>query len=351
MQLPIDVPVAPMLARLIGEIPSADAVPDGYLYEPKWDGFRCIVLRDGDQIELTSRMNKSLTSYFPEIVDYVRDSLPTRCVVDTEIFVPHGPMGAQQLDWDALSSRVHPSLRRVARMASQMPAEMVAFDVLALDDKDLRGEAFTTRRQVLEELFTKVDPSAGLHLTSQTTDADIARDWFDSFEGSGLDGVMVKDAGGIYEYGRRSWLKVKHARTAEAVVVGYRRTPRYRGVGHLVLAMYGAGNESLHYVGIVNALSDQQRIDMASELRPLELAAADAPALLGMPGAGTVMSTHSLVALQPLKVMEVEFDQLEGNQFRHPAKFRRWRVDRDPRSCRLDQLNVDSAYDLATMLE
>lgn len=351
MQLPIDVPVAPMLARLIGEIPAADAVPAGYLYEPKWDGFRCIVLRDGDQIELTSRMNKSLTSYFPEIVEYVRDSLPERCAVDTEIIVPNGPMGAQHLDWDALSSRVHPSLRRVARMAEQMPAEMVAFDVLALDDKDLRQQTFASRRRVLEELFTKVAPGVGLHLTSQTRDAEVARGWFDSFEGSGLDGLVVKDAAGVYEYGRRSWLKVKHARTAEAIVVGYRRTPRYRGVGHLVLAMYGPGNESLHYVGMVNALSDQQRIDLAEELRPLELAAADAPVLHGLPGAGTAMSAHSLVALQPLKVVEVEFDQLEGNQFRHPAKFRRRRVDRDPRSCRLDQLNVDSAYDLATMLE
>lgn len=351
MQLPIDVPVAPMLARLISEIPLPDAVPGGYLYEPKWDGFRCIVLRDGDQIELTSRMNKSLTSYFPEIVDYVRESLPTRCAIDTEIFVPSGPLGAQHLDWDALSNRVHPSLRRVARMAEQNPAEMVAFDVLALFGTDLRGRPFRERRKALEDLFTRVDPAAGLHLTAQTADVEVARGWYDSFEGSGLDGIMAKEAEGAYEYGRRSWLKVKHARTAEAVVVGYRRNPRYRGVGQLVLAMYGAGDESLHYVGTVNSLTDQQRIDMAEELKPLQVAAADAPILNGYPGAGTLLGTHALVALQPLRVMEVSFDQLDGNQFRHPAQFRRWRVDRDPRTCRLDQLGLDPAYDLASMME
>ncbi|MGA4668189.1 ATP-dependent DNA ligase [Propionibacteriaceae bacterium Y1923] len=350
MQLPIDVPVAPMLARLVGEIPDTDSVPGGYLYEPKWDGFRCIVLRDGAQIELTSRMNKSLTSYFPEIVEYVRDSLPTRCVVDTEIFVPSGPMGAQHLDWDALSRRVHPSLRRVARMAEQTPAEMVAFDVLALFNTDLRPKPFTERRKVLEDLFTRADPAGGLHLTAQTSDAEVARGWYDSFEGSGLDGLMVKQADGAYEYGRRSWLKVKHARTAEAVVVGFRRNPRHRGVGSLILAMYGAGDESLHYVGVVNALTDQQRVEMAEELLPLQVALADAPILNGVPGTGSLTS-QSLVALQPTRVMEVSFDQLEGSQFRHPAQFRRWRVDRDPRTCRLDQLSLDPTYDLASMLE
>ena len=339
-----------MLARLITEIPPADGVPEGYLYEPKWDGFRCVVLRDGDQIELTSRMNKSLTSYFPEILERVRDALPNHCVVDTEIFVPSGPLGAQHLDWDALSARVHPSLRRVARLAEQTPAEMVAFDILALGDRDLRRHPFRERRRILEDSLAGVGPGVGLHVTAQTADAELARDWYESFEGSGLDGLMVKDAGGIYEYGRRSWLKVKRVRTAEAVVVGYRRNPRYHGVGHLLLAMYGSGDEALHYVGLVNALTDQQRIDLARELKPLELAAADAPILNGMPEKGT-MSTHALVALQPTKVIEVEFDQLVGGQFRHAAKFRRWRIDREPRSCRLDQLDHGSAYDLATMLE
>lgn len=350
MQLPIDVPVAPMLARLVDELPPADAVPAGYRYEPKWDGFRCVVLRDGDQVELTSRMNKSLTSYFPEIVEYVREALPSRCVVDTEIFVPSGPAGAQHLDWDALSSRVHPSLRRVARMAEQNPAEMVAFDVLALDNRNLCTLPFSERRTVLEDLLESIDPSIGLHLTAQTEDLATAQAWYDSFEGSGLDGLMIKDAAGQYEYGRRSWLKKKHVRTAEAVIVGYRRNPRYRGVGHLLLAMYGAADESLYYVGVVNSLTDQQRIDLAEELRPFELAQADAPKLNGMPPKGS-MTTHALVNLQPTRVVEVEFDQLEGGQFRHPAKFRRWRIDRDPRTCRLDQLTLSSAYDLAKVLE
>ncbi|MGA4507702.1 ATP-dependent DNA ligase [Propionibacteriaceae bacterium G1746] len=348
MDLPIDVPVAPMLARLVDRIPDADAVDGGYVYEPKWDGFRCIVLRDGDQVELTSRMNKSLTSYFPEIVDHVRDSLPRRCVIDTEIFVPTGAIGAQHLDWDVLSARVHPSLRRVARMAELNPAHMVAFDVLAVDDRDLRGLPFRDRRLRLEDMLGSIPESVGLHVTAQTHDADVARSWFESFDGSGLDGIMVKESLGTYEYGRRSWQKVKHARTAEAVVVGYRRNPRYRGVGQLLLALYGHGDDALHYVGVISQFEAQQRIDLAESLRPLELAAADAPTIHGLPD---MAAAHGLVSLNPTKVAEVEFDQLVGFQFRHPARFRRWRVDRDPRSCQQDQLASAQAYDLATMLD
>ena len=348
MRLPIEAPVAPMLARLVDDIPSQDSIPGGYVYEPKWDGFRCVVLRDGDQLELASRMNRSLNAYFPEVVESLCQTLPDRCVIDGEIIMPFGPEGSQRLDWDALCERMHPSLRRVARPSEQHPAHLVVFDVLALGDRDLTDEPLRTRRTVLEDIFLTIPDSSGLHVTAQTADAERAREWFDQFEGHGLDGIMVKECESSYEFGRRSWQKVKHNRTAEVVVLGYRRTPRHRGVGRVLLGLYGSDDEALYYVGSVEHLTAGQRVDMLQEFAGLEIAESRVD-VIGLSPMNSV--TQPTIFLRPELVMEVEFDQLEGRQFRHPAKFRRWRPDRDAHSCRVDQLGVGSAYDLATVLD
>lgn len=345
MQLPIDVPVAPMLARLVTEVP-VEEIRRGAVFEPKWDGFRCIILRDGDQIELASRMNKSLTAYFPEVIEKVRETLPPRCVVDSELIVPTGQLGAQRLDWDALSARVHPSLRKVAKLAAQTPAEVVAFDLLSLGEDDLTNEPLWRRRALLQDV---VAPGSGMHVTAQADDPEIAKRWFDSFAGYGFDGVMIKRRDSVYEYGRRSWLKMKQARTAEAVVVGFRRNPRYRGVGVVLLGMYGPDNDLLYYVGAVASFTPQQRIDLADRLGGLVSDPPVGEQPIDMPAQGTLAHLRS-VPVRPELVMEVEFDQLDGRQFRHAARFRRWRPDRDPMSCRLDQLDVGSSYDLAEML-
>lgn len=339
-----------MLARLVTEVPEADAVPGGYVYEPKWDGFRCVVMRDGDQIELGSRMNRSLTSYFPEVVEHLREHLPPRCAIDTELIVPIGRIGRQHLDWDALSDRLHPSLRRIAKLAEQTPAELVAFDVLALEDRDLRHEPLSVRRRVLEDVFDAINPSSGLHVTAQTHSAEQARAWFNGFDGYGLDGLVVKEWDGHYESGRRSWLKVKRERTAEVVVLGYRRTVRHRGVGRLLLGMYGADDETLYYVGCVDLLPEHQRLEFAAALEDSRLTPDRQPAgILGVPGE-SALARDQTVWLRPEHVAEVEFDQLDGQQFRHAARFRRWRPDRDARTCRLDQLEGQSVYDLASVL-
>lgn len=351
MRLAIDLPIAPMLARLIDDIPPADAVPGGYAYEPKWDGFRCIILRDGDQTELISRMNKQLTRYFPEVVERVEKTLPERCVVDAEIIVRTGPPGHQRLDWDALSARVHPALKRINRLSVSTPAELVCFDLLALDDASLLELPYDTRRELLEGLFEGVDPAQGVHLTTATHDADLARTWFDTFEGAGLDGVMVKQRRGVYEPGRRSMLKVKHSRTAEAVVVGYRRHARGHGVGSLLLGMYDESGELLN-VGGIGALSDRMREVLADELEPLS--APEGEGLILPPNNARnrlgPWDHGAYIALRPELVVEVMFDQLEGRRFRHAVTLVRFRPDRDARSCTLDQVDVASAYDLGHLL-
>jgi ATP-dependent DNA ligase len=352
MRLAIDLPIAPMLARLIDDIPPADAVPGGFAYEPKWDGFRCIILRDGDQVELISRMNKQLTRYFPEVVDRVRLALPERCVVDAEIIVRTGRPGNQRLDWDALSARVHPALKRINRLSVQTPAELVCFDLLALDDSSLLTLPYDTRRELLEGLFAGVDPESGVHLTAVTHDADLAREWFHSFEGAGLDGVMVKERRGCYEPGRRSMLKVKHTRTAEAVVVGYRKHARGHGVGSLLLGMYDEGGELVN-VGGIGALSDRMREALADELEPLRAPQGEGLILPPTNARNRLgpWDQGAYIPLRPELVVEVSFDQLEGRRFRHAVTLVRFRPDREPRSCTLDQVDVASAYDLGQLLD
>lgn len=345
MQLPIDVPVAPMLSRRVDLLPPSG---DGFAFEPKWDGFRCIILKDGDQVELTSRMSKSLTHYFPEIVQRVRASLPERCVVDGEIILPTGPEGRQTLDWDALSQRLQPSMRRAATLARQSPAQFVCFDLLALGDEDLSGQPFHKRRARLESISSTISPAQGIRLTASTTDADLAQRWFASFGGFGLDGVMAKQVDGPYEFGRRTWLKVKQSKSAEAVVIGMRRSPRFRGVGQLLLGLYGEHGEDLQYVGMVNSLSPDQRSSFAADLAGLAIQVPDGRAPYELPSAERDL-TGAITWLRPELVAEVQYDQLVGQQFRHPARFLRWRPDRAPLSCRVDQLGT-SSYDLAEMV-
>lgn len=352
MRLAIDLPIAPMLARLIDDIPEPDAIPGGYAYEPKWDGFRCIVLRDGDHVDLISRMNKSLTRYFPEVVDQVRAALPERCVVDGEIIVRTGGPGPQRLDWDALSARVHPALKRINRLSTSTPAEFVCFDLLALDDASLLNLPYDTRRELLEGLFEGVDASSGVHLTTVTQDVAVAREWFHSFEGAGLDGVMVKERRGVYEPGRRSMLKVKHSRTAEAVVVGYRRHARGHGVGSLLLGMYDEKGELIN-VGGIGALSDRMREALADELEPLRAEEGEGLILPPTNARNRLgpWDQGAYIPLRPELVVEVSFDQLEGRRFRHAVTLLRFRPDRDPRSCQIDQVDVAAAYDLGELLD
>ena len=231
MKQPVDLPVSPMLAKAVKEVPAADSVAGGLVYEPKWDGFRCLVLRDGDEVELASRGSKPLTPYFPEVVENVRRLLPEKCVVDAEIVVRSGPRGEERLQWEHLSQRIHPAESRIRKLSQETPAELVCFDLLALGDESLMDLSFKERRARLEKALTKLKDDDPIHLTQVTTDADVARDWFERFEGAGLDGVVAKPLEQAYAPGKRTMLKIKHHRTADAVVYGYRVHKSGQGVG------------------------------------------------------------------------------------------------------------------------
>jgi ATP-dependent DNA ligase len=352
MKLPIMPPVEPMLAK------SADAVPVGdYLYEPKWDGFRCLVFRDGAELDLGSRGGKSLTRYFPELVKSLAAALPPRCVLDGEIVVVAGG----RLDFDRLSDRIHPAESRVRLLAERTPASFVAFDVLALDDEDLSGRPFAERRAVLARLL------AGKHehvyVTRATDDPALARTWFERFEGAGLDGVVAKPTQGAYRPGERTMVKVKHERTADAVVGGYRLHKSGPVVGSLMLGLYGADGV-LNYVGGASAFTMARRAKLIEELAPLLLDIDEGgahPWLDGLddgehrrPGAPNRWNSGkdtSFVPLRPELVCEVRYDQLQADRFRHSARFVRWRPDREARSCGYDQLDVPAPYDLADVFD
>ncbi len=360
MDLPVTPPVAPMLATAARELPTGP--PTSWIYEPKWDGFRSVVFRDGAELELGSRNERPLTRYFPELVDALLSALPERCVLDGEIVIA-GPAG---LDFDSLLQRIHPAASRVARLASQTPASFVAFDLLALGDLDLRPLPLAQRRAALEKVLGGV--TAPVHLTPATTDRDRAVEWFERFEGAGLDGVVAKAAGAAYLEGVRSWVKVKHERTADCVVGGFRWHRGGVGVGSLLLGLYDAGR-TLHHVGVTASFTDQRRRALVDELAPhrlLELAghpwaqmpgagapAPDAPTAAEPPGhavpagrrpggqsrwsAGKDLSWEPLA---PELVCEVAYDHLQGQRFRHATTFRRWRPDRNAESCSYDQLEV-----------
>ncbi len=341
-------PVKPMLAKSVPSVPDGD-----FLYEPKWDGFRCLVFRDGDEVELGSRNERPLTRYFPEVVEAVREQLPARCVVDGEIVVA----GGRGLDFEALLQRVHPAASRVRMLAGSTPASLVAFDLLALDDDDLTGRPFAERRARLTDALAGSRPP--VHLTPATADSALAREWFTLFEGAGLDGVVAKPTAGTYEQDKRTMLKVKHARTADCVVGAYRWHKSGPVVGSLVLGLHDAGGR-LQHVGVAASFPMARRAALVEELAPYLLADGEAHPWLGEasserapggePSRWNRDKDTSFVPLRPELVVEVAYDHMEGARFRHTAQFRSWRPDRDAGSCTYDQLDRPVRFDLGAVL-
>jgi len=348
-------PVSPMLAK------ATAAIPDGeqWLFEPKWDGFRCIVFRDGDEIELGSRNERPLTRYFPELAAELLRQLPARCVVDGEIVVAT----ADGLDFDALQQRIHPAESRVNRLAAETPSSFVAFDLLALGDELLMEAPLAERRTALETALAGA--RAPLHLTPVTRDRATAEDWFVRFEGAGLDGVMAKDLAGSYMPDKRTQLKVKHKRTADCVVAGYRTHKSGDGVGSLLLGLYDDTGD-LHNMGVATSFSAARRKELVDEIAPYEPdALVDHPwaswaeaagAEMGddgevtrMPGQGhrwNAKKDMSWSALRPELVAEVAYEHVQSGRFRHATRLVRWRPDKDPRSCTFDQLEEVAPYEL-----
>jgi ATP-dependent DNA ligase len=341
-----------MLAKAITAVPAPDSVAGGLSYEPKWDGFRCIVLRDGNEVELASRGSKPLTRYFPEVVEAVRVHLPERCAIDAELVVRAGSPGSQRLDWASLSQRIHPAASRVVRLSRETPAELVCFDILALGDEDLTGVPFGDRRKRLELALSGLLVDAPVHLTRTTTDVDTARRWFEHFEGAGLDGIVAKPLAATYQPGKRAMLKIKHSRTAEAVVLGYRVHKSGAGVGSLLLGLYNEDGD-LYPVGGVSAFTDARRLELVDELAPLVVTDDQGGPVMGAKDRSRFSSNKdtSFVRLRPERVVEVKFDQMEGPRFRHTVTLLRWRPDRDPESCLAAQVDRPIAYDLDAVLQ
>ena len=341
-----------MLARLAEELPSGN-----FMYEPKWDGFRALVFRSDSDVFIQSRDLRPLDRYFPEVHASCLAAIPEGCIVDGEIVIvtPHG------LDFDALQLRLHPAASRVTKLAAESPASFVAFDLLAVDGHDLRAEPQVRRREELEHLLALVKPP--IHLTPMTRDATLAAGWLARFEGAGLDGVVAKPDQGKYEPGKRSMIKVKHARTADCVVAGFRwhKNGKDRLVGSLLLGLYDSKGR-LQHVGVTSAFSVAVREQLARELAPLrEHAMSNHPwrawaeargEMTRMPGGQSRWSAGKDLSWEPLRierVCEVKYDHLQGRRFRHAATFLRWRPDRSPDDCRYDQLEVTPAYELETI--
>ncbi len=346
MTLPVTPPVSPMLAKLVRELPEQD----GLSYEPKWDGFRCIVFRDGGDVVLGSRNEKPLDRYFPELRRSLLENLPNRCVLDGEIVIA-GPSG---LDFDALSQRIHPAASRVALLAETTPSSFVAFDLLALGDKDLQGESFVTRRLALEDALGNAEPP--IHLTPATGSPDVARDWFSRFEGAGLDGVIAKAGDLRYQPGKRVMMKVKHERTADCVVGGFREH-KDGGVGSLLLGLFDPEGV-LHHVGVASGFSVAKRAEFVDELAAFEARAGVAHPWMAeegdptqrVPGGQSRWSAGKDLSWTPLRpdlVAEVSYDHLQGDRFRHATSFKRWRPDREPASCTYAQLDTPLPTELA----
>jgi ATP-dependent DNA ligase len=346
-----------MLAKAVDALPG----DDGWLFEPKWDGFRAIVFRDGDEVYLQSRDLKPLDRYFPELAAPLRERLPARCVVDGEIVIA----GDDGLDFEALLLRIHPAASRVTMLAGASPASFVAWDLLALDDADLRSRPQSERRERLESLLSGVP--GRVHLTPATRDHATARDWFERFEGAGLDGVIAKRLDATYLPGKRAMLKIKHQRTADCVVAGFRWHKLGEPiVGSLLLGLYDDTGE-LHHVGVTSSFTMERRRQLADELAPLRTDAleghpwgswaawAEEMAAAGrrMPGAQSRWNQGRDLSWEPLRierVCEVAYDHLQGDRFRHATTFRRWRPDKQPADCRYDQLETTAPYELARIL-
>ena len=355
MELPVNPPIEPMLAKPAETFPS----DPGWLFEPKWDGFRALVFRDGDEVLIQSRDLKPLDRYFPELAAPLRASLPERCVLDGEVVIA-GSDG--RLDFDALLLRIHPAASRVNMLAAESPASYVAWDLLALGDEDLRSVPQAERRSRLEAVLADAEPP--VHLTPATLDRATAIDWFERFEGAGLDGVIAKRLDAAYQPGKRAMLKLKHQRTADCVVAGFRWHKDGPGslIGSLLLGLFDAEG-TLHHVGVTSSFTMARRAELVEELAPLRdealdghpwaswAAWAEEAAASGqrVPGATSRWNRGrdlSWEALRPERVVEVAFDHLQGDRFRHGTTFVRWRPDRRPQDCRYDQLVETPAYEL-----
>jgi len=335
MTLPLEPPVAPMLSRLRPDIP----LGDGWLYEPKWDGFRAIVFRDGDRIQIESRNGLALHRYFPELCETLAEGLPDRCVVDGEVVV----IGPDGLEFEVLQMRIHPAESRIKKLAQETPASFVAFDLLALGDDDLTGQPLTARRQALASM---IEDGPHLFLTPQTSDPESARDWFERFEGAGLDGVVAKRVEQTYEPGERVMVKVKHERTVDCVVGGYRLSKSGDGVGSLLLGL-NDGQGVLHHVGHTSSFKAAERRDLLAELKPLEGGTSFGHGRTpGGPSRWAQGRDASYVPLDPVLVCEVSFEKLQGDRFRHAARFLRWRPDKSPTECTYDQLEPPRPFSL-----
>ncbi len=333
-----------MLAKLARSIPEGD----GWLFEPKWDGFRCVLFRDGDRVELISRKLRPLGRYFPELLGPLREALPERCIVDGEIVVADA--GGRGLDFDALLQRIHPAESRINRLAAETPASYVAFDLLALDDTALLDESMEQRRIALVAAVAENDV---VRVTPATTDRAIAEDWFHRFEGAGLDGIVAKPRAGTYAPGKRALVKVKHQRTADCAVAGYRVHKDGNGVGSLLLGLYDADGD-MRSVGVAASFSAKRRAELLEELAPLtndaldghpwrQWAEWDGDAAGSATSGGSRWNAGKDLSFVPIRmglVAEVSFGQLEGHRFRHGVAFLRWRPDRTPESCTYDQLDV-----------
>jgi ATP-dependent DNA ligase len=348
MQLPVNPPVLPMLAKRVGELP----VDDAWIFEPKWDGFRALIFRDGGEIFIQSRDAKSLNRYFPEVTDALLAQLPPRCVLDGEIVIAN----RAGLDFEALQLRLHPAASRVNLLSRQTPASVVFFDLLCEGNRDLTGEPFENRRRELEALLSSTRPP--IHLTPATRDRTVAVDWFQRFEGAGLDGVMAKQCSGVYESDKRVMLKVKHERDCDCVVAGFRWHKNGDGiaVGSLLLGLFD-DSAALQHVGVCASFTQQKRIELADYLAPYRENAlvnhpwgnwagtesAEGNPGQRMPGGQSRWSQGKDLSWEPLRpelVVEVAYEHMQGPRFRHMSQFRRWRTDKNPRDCTYAQLEV-----------
>jgi ATP-dependent DNA ligase len=351
VQLPVPPPVAPMLAKRVGDLPEGE----GWIFEPKWDGFRVLVFRDGDEVLVQSRDEKPLNRYFPELIAPLKAQLPRRCVLDGEVVIARS--GA--LDFEALQLRIHPAASRVKTLAEEIPASMVFWDLLCEGDRDLRAAPFRERRSELEAVLAGTTPP--IHLTPATTDRAAAADWFRRFEGAGLDGVMAKAASGPYEANKRVMFKVKHERECDCVVAGFRwhKNGQDTAVGSLLLGLFDDGGD-LQHVGVSASFTTAKRRELVDFLAPYrENALTDHPwkgwadaSMQRMPGAQSRWSQGKNLSWEPLRpalVAEVAYDHMQGSRFRHTAQFRRWRTDKSPADCTYAQLEVVAPHELSAI--
>lgn len=353
MDLPVNPPVKPMLAKAVDGIPERDDV----LFEPKWDGFRCLVFRDGDELVLGSRNEKPLTRYFPEMIAPLLEQLPDRCVIDGELVV----VTDNKLDFDGLQQRIHPAESRVNMLAEQTPAAFMAFDLLALGNDNLMDKAFSERRTALASILANCQPP--VHLTQTTTDTTVAAEWFRVFEGAGLDGLIAKPLDDPYVENKRKQLKVKHVRTADCVVAGYRWHKDGKGVGSLLLGLNNGAGE-LQSVGVCASFTAKRRAELVDELEPLtsdameehpwrswaEAAAHEDGRMPGAPNRWSGQKDHSWVPLRIERVVEVKYNATLNGRLREVGRFLRWRPDKEPHQCTFDQLDEPEPVGLDIVL-